>query len=534
MDKKSLIGFIIIAVILVLYPYYIRLLPHKEVTPPPTQESASPVRKAPQYHPPPTVSSHRPSAPGLVVPPSNGAEREIRVTTPLYRAILSTKGGVVKSWRLRNYLDYQGHSVELLPPRSKGALGIIFSTFGGRLPTSSWIFSSSSQDSLVLGGADSVGEVSFSFVSQEINLTKTFKFFSDRYSCELEITAAGLDSLANHYLLEFPDGMNVTERDSVADLRDFASYTLWGGELVKAKLRRENRPSFREGATQWVATKSKYFLFAALPLGGDGSGYGLSGGKRMGVSLQREFEGGGFQQSFRIYLGPLDYFALKRYGVGLERTVGIGEGFLGKVIGPIGVVVLWFFIKLHGVIHQYGLVLILFSLLMKLLFYPLTYKSLSSMRKMQKVQPKLAHLREKYKKNPQKLNQELMKLYKEQGVNPLGGCLPLLLQIPVFWALFQVFRSTIELRGERFLWVKDLSRPDLVQGIPVLAIIMGITMFIQQKQSIKDPKQKAMVYLMPVLFVFLFRSFPAGLVLYWTVFNLLTIGQQYILEKVEG
>ncbi len=531
MDKKSLVGFIIIAIILALYPYYIRLLPHKEITPPPQREVAPTVKETPQHQPTPPRIPHNPSTP--VIPTGNGVEKEVKVVTPLYRAILSTKGGVVKSWRLWDYLDSQGHPVELLPPQSKGGLSITFSTFGGKLPTASWIFSSP-QDSLILGEANSSGEVSFSFVSQGVSLTKTFRFFSDFYSCDLEVTAAGLNSLANHYLLEFPDGMNVTERDSSADLRDFASYTLWGGELMKEKLKRENRPSFREGETQWVATKSKYFLFAGVPLGGNGSGYGLSGGGRMGVSLQREFEGRGFQQSFRIYLGPLDYFALKGYGVGLERAVGMGEGFLGKVIGPISVVVLWFFVKLHGVIPQYGLVLIIFSLLMKLLFYPLTYKSLSSMRKMQKIQPKLAALKEKYKKNPQKLNQELMKLYKEQGVNPLGGCLPLLLQIPVFWALFQVFRSTIELRGERFLWVKDLSRPDLVQGIPVLAIIMGITMFIQQKQTMKDPKQKAMVYLMPILFVFLFRSFPAGLVLYWTVFNLLTIGQQYILEKVEG
>ena len=162
----------------------------------------------------------------------------------------------------------------------------------------------------------------------------------------------------------------------------------------------------------------------------------------------------------------------------------------------------------YKITKNWGIAIILLAISFSVVFLPLTMKSYAAIRKMQKIQPKLAALRERYKKDPQKLNQELMKLYREQGVNPLGGCLPLLLQIPVFWALFQVFRSTIELRGERFLWIKDLSRPDLVKGIPILAIIMGITMFAQQKQSIKDPKQKAMVYLMPILFVFLF--FPSN------------------------
>ncbi len=525
MDKKSIIGFILIAIILVFYPYYVRLLSPKKQLPPPLRvinEKIS-LSAKPSPSPPPLESITQP-----------GEEKEIKVITPLYRAVLSTRGGILRSYELLHYANSLGEPVELIPPLGKGGLGIKFFTFRGELPTSSWIFSSS-QDSLVLSEGDSVGEVRFSFFSPGLSLTKTFRFYNNLYSFELEVSATGLDSLGGNYLLEFPSGMNITEKDTSDDLRYFASYALWGGELIKQKLKGKNQPSLREGKTQWVATRSKYFLFANIPIEGSGSGYEFFlGDKGRGVALQRGIEGGGFNHSFRIYLGPLNYFGLRHYGLRLERTVGMGEGFLGKVIGPISVGVLWFFIKLHKVIHQYGIVLILFSLLMKLVFYPLTHKSLASMRKMQKIQPKLAALREKYKKDPQKLNQELMKLYREQGVNPLGGCLPLLLQIPVFWALFQVFRSTIELRGERFLWIKDLSRPDLVKGIPILAIIMGITMFIQQKQSIKDPKQKAMVYLMPILFVFLFRSFPAGLVLYWTVFNLLTIGQQYILEKMES
>jgi YidC/Oxa1 family membrane protein insertase len=194
------------------------------------------------------------------------------------------------------------------------------------------------------------------------------------------------------------------------------------------------------------------------------------------------------------------------------------------VVRPFSLVILWLFQALHSVIPNYGLVIIVFSILIKAVFHPLTKKQMRSMRRMQEMQPRLAKLKERYGKDPQRMNKETMKLYREAGINPLGGCLPLLPQMPIFYALFQVFRTSIELRGAYFFgWLTDLSQKDPYYILP---IIMALSMFVQQKLTMKDPKQKMLVYMMPLLFGFLFKDFPAGLTLYWTCYNISSVIEQ--------
>jgi YidC/Oxa1 family membrane protein insertase len=169
----------------------------------------------------------------------------------------------------------------------------------------------------------------------------------------------------------------------------------------------------------------------------------------------------------------------------------------------------------------------------------LTHKTNESTAKMQELQPKIAALREKFKNDSQRLSRETMKLYKEEGVNPLGGCLPLLLQMPIFFALYNLFGRTIELRQAPFVgWITDLSVPDELRvagmGVHVLPLLMGASMWLQQKMTMKDPKQAMLVYLMPIVMVFIFWQMTSGLVLYWTVFNVLTIGQQAVVNVVKG
>lgn len=165
---------------------------------------------------------------------------------------------------------------------------------------------------------------------------------------------------------------------------------------------------------------------------------------------------------------------------------------------------------------------------MMIIFYPLTFRSLRSMREMQKMQPKINALREKYKSDPQKLNAEMIGIYRKEGINPLGGCLPLLFQMPVFWALFAILRSMIELRGAQFLWIGDLSERD---PFFILPILMAGSMYIQQRFTPTDPRQKAMTLMMPLVMLFIFWSFPAGLVLYWLVYNILSVVQHYLLHR---
>ena len=243
-----------------------------------------------------------------------------------------------------------------------------------------------------------------------------------------------------------------------------------------------------------------------------------------------------------VYVGPLDYRILKSYNVGLEETVGLGWRWIIRPISEY--VMLPAFQFIHSFIPNYGVAIVIFSILLKLLLNPLTASSMKSMRKMQALQPMMNEIKEKYKEDPQKMNQAVMNLYKEYKINPMGGCLPMALQMPILYALWAIFRSNIALRQSNFVWwIKDLSIPDTIVHLPFtipivgmsqvsgLALLMAITMFFQQKMSIKDPRQQFMVWFMPVFFWILFNNFPAGLNLYYFVFNLLSIGQQYLMNK---
>jgi YidC/Oxa1 family membrane protein insertase len=211
------------------------------------------------------------------------------------------------------------------------------------------------------------------------------------------------------------------------------------------------------------------------------------------------------------------------------------------IIRPISeYVMIPLFQFLHLFIPNFGIVIIVFSLIIKVGLHPLTRTSMKGMRRMQALTPMMNEVKEKYKDDPQKMNTAVMQLYKDYGVNPAAGCLPLLLQMPILFALYSVFRSSIELRQASFVgWITDLSIPDSIATLPFkiplvgldqvsgLAIIMGVTMFIQQKQTVTDPRQKAMVWMMPIMMTLLFSSLPSGLNLYYLTFNILSIGQQY-------
>jgi YidC/Oxa1 family membrane protein insertase len=228
--------------------------------------------------------------------------------------------------------------------------------------------------------------------------------------------------------------------------------------------------------------------------------------------------------------------------VGLENIVGLGWTWLIRPISEYVMLPLMSF--LHYLIPNWGLVIVVFSIIIKIALHPLTRSSMRSMKKMQSLQPLMTEIKEKYKDDPQKMNQQVMNLYKEYGVNPAGGCLPVLLQFPILIALYNVFRATIELRQGSFVWwITDLSIPDRIFTLPFeipffgvrdvsgLALLMGITMFVQQKMTVKDPRQKAMVWMMPVMMTLLFNGFPSGLNLYYFVFNVLSIGQQVMINR---
>ena len=294
--------------------------------------------------------------------------------------------------------------------------------------------------------------------------------------------------------------------------------------------------------TDWVGIRTKYFFSAFVPE------VKASGAEVLAVEEgeTKEYSVGILFNTLspfntRLYLGPLEFNRIKKLDNSLDQIMNFGWAF----IRPISKGVHWVLLFLNNYIPNYGFVLLLFSVLIKILVYPLTSKSLNSTRKMQAIQPLLNDLREKHKNDQRKFAQAQMDLFKEHGVNPLSGCVPVLLQMPLLFALFTVFRSSIELRGEPFIWwIKDLSRPDIVldlginiplygSGVAILPLLMGITMFIQMKSAPTGQgpaQQKAMMYFMNGFFILIFNQFPSGLVLYYTLFNVLTIAQQKYLS----
>jgi YidC/Oxa1 family membrane protein insertase len=220
------------------------------------------------------------------------------------------------------------------------------------------------------------------------------------------------------------------------------------------------------------------------------------------------------------------YETLESYGFGLENAVDLGW----SIISPVSKITLSMLVWLHQFISNYGIVIIILSVFVKIILFPLTYKSMKATQGMQQIQPQMEALREKHKNDSQKLNKEMMKLYKEGGVNPLGGCLPMVLQMPILFSLYTVFSSTIELRDAPFIdaWINDLSLKDPIYVLPVL---MGLTMLLQSKMTMKDPRQAMFIYVMPIVLFFIMKDLPSGLILYWTMVNILTIIQQYIQNR---
>ena len=303
----------------------------------------------------------------------------------------------------------------------------------------------------------------------------------------------------------------------------------------------------KRGLTDWVAVRNKYFINAFISENAV-SGELSAHTRELSVgSLIPVFEVGlglGNVNRFEIsqFFGPLDVDVIGESNTYLDRVMNFGW----LPIQPFSRSVLWVLKTLHFTGLNYGIILILFAFIIRLITGPLTKKSFQSTQKMQTVQPKMKKLQKKHKNDSQRLNQEMVKLYKTEGVNPLGGCLPMLIQMPLLFSLFIVFRSTIEFRGAPFfLWITDLSQPDVLFYLPfhipiygghvgLLPIVLGISMFLSQRLSMAtmDKSQKPMMYFMTAFFFLLFNQFPSGLNLYYTVYNILNYFQQKNLKKV--
>jgi len=552
-DRKTILAFVLIGLILLLVnsDLYQRFLFDGEPPRPTSPEAPAPeikktIPQEEQRADTQRETSFEKTTPSIIESFAGTEvirEEQIIIDTPLYRAQLSNRGGVINRVELKEYLTKTQEPVTVFSD-SHGSPSILLPIEQDTLDTSKLLF-------FVTGSSASIEDkqgrtISFTQGLRDgQQIKKTYEFKADRYDIELKVEFENIRSLTNaySYALKWQSPLLGTEQKIGDDMGHAKVYALVNKDLEKFDVGSDPQISERrdDWITTWIAARTKYFATAIIPQGTSGNGLSMEGRttqdqdgnviKQYSYSLSMPFYREGSEgHHFKIFVGPLKYSILKSYEVDLHRMMDLGWKW---VVEPFSVLSLVVFNFMYKYIPNYGFVIVIFSVLIKIILTPLTQRSTRSMKEMQLLQPKIAELREKYSKDPQKLNQETMKLYGEHGVNPLGGCLPTVLQMPLLFALFVVFSSAIELRQAPFiLWIKDLSVSDTIyhlsDGIPIniLPLFMGLTMFVQQQMTITDPKQKFMLYLMPVIFTFMFYGFPSGLTLYYSLFNVMSIIQQ--------
>lgn len=477
------------------------------------------------------------------VPTPEGVHpRDIVVENGLYKMVFSELGAGVKKCLLKGYtVDLSPDSpledlVKVEPPR----LPLVLSLGGTRDLDLSTAYFRADKESIKLEGKGRESTLSFvARVGEGIDVVKTFTFHPGTYWVDLDVQVRGAGGAASLHLYNRPY--------KARSRYIFSGPSYYGKEgFQEIKLSDPGDRESYSGYLDWVAYGDNYFMTALVPKDPAGP-WGVDaikkGDGRGLVEIRlTDLRAGGAPAGVRhmdvgLYFGPKEIDRLNALGHNLSKAIDFGW------FDPIAKPLLYLLKFFYRYLHNYGVAIIVLTVLIKLAFWPLAHKSAQSMKTMQKLQPKMAKLKEKYGDDKERLNKELMHLYRTYKVNPMSGCLPMLLQIPVFFALYKVLLQAIELRHAPFaLWINDLSAPDRLMvgvhipylgGIPVLTLLMGISMYFQQKLSPSslDPTQARMMQFLPVIFTFMFINFPSGLVLYWLVNNVLSIVQQYYVNK---
>ncbi len=570
MDKQTTIAFVLIGFILILWLFLNNPEPQpvkqstdstlvKQQVPDTTKKEKQVVSK--------TETQKDTSSFGKVFHPADAKEKIITIENSLVKIEFNSVGAKIKRLFLKNYKTWYANSekenfyknhVQLINPADSGDFNLMFITKDGKLvntlhaeftvETIKPYYKLEEKDSLLISFSLQIGKDSY--------IKKNYIIKGNDYALKCDVEMVNMDKYISNYRYDviWANGINFVERNSVDEANYSNASAFSGGEqaIVKAPSNEKINKEFN-GKVDWLGIRNKYFAVLIAPQKpvDEGGAYIEGRQKHIGdglreiynASLKVPFNNQSYQKnSFLLYMGPVEYDILKKYGRSFESIVDFGSFFgLKFIIRPISEYILLPLFKfLHLFIPNWGLVIIVFSLIIKVALHPLTRSQMKSMKKMQMLQPKITELKEKFKDDPQKMNKETMKLYSTYGINPAGGCLPLLLQMPILVALWGLFNVAIELRQANFVWwINNLSAPDVIFTLPfripifginqisALPLLLGITMFIQQKMSVKDPSQKMLVYLMPVMFTLMFMGFPSGLNLYYFMFNLFSIVQQY-------
>jgi YidC/Oxa1 family membrane protein insertase len=529
MEKRAFLA--VILSIAVFYVFSLIVGPEKRPTTSPPAQNTATSAQAPANQPAPPQGI--PATAIAQAVPVATVQKDVTVETDLYTAVFATRGGSLKSMTLKKYREKNiptANPVVLGTNADPALLNFSTRAIGFNLPDNA-VYSTDAE-AIKLSNGESK-QLTFNYVSsQGFTVRKVYTFGGNTYGIKLETqvvnnSAAPLTGSIQQ-IMTYPAAPKV--KDNRFDTA--GSYVFTDNSLKAEKEKDIIKPSrVPYKNVQWAGFADKYFLTAILD---DKGGIASVDVKKNPAGFLESIvtspqliinPGQSSTVTQRLFVGPKDIDVLKAQGNSLEQSLDLG--WFTVIAKPL-LYTLKFF---HRYVGNYGIAIIIITVILKALFFPLTNKSYKSMKGMQKIQPEMNKIREKYKNDRDAMNKAVMELYREHKVNPLGGCLPMVVQIPVFFALYKALMFSIELRHAPFiLWITDLADKDPYYVTPV---IMGVTMFIQQKMtpSQMDPVQQKMMLALPVVFTFMFLSFPSGLVLYWLVNNILTIIQQSYINR---
>ncbi|MCL1889082.1 MAG: membrane protein insertase YidC [Desulfovibrionaceae bacterium] len=491
----------------------------------------------------PTVSSVSPSAPLHMENQAQVAAggQDILVETPLYIARFSSNGGAIKEFTLKRYKAVHPDSgraidapLRLIGPGSPETLGLIVGGQPGWAESADWSYSGKEQ--ILLDNGETT--IHFTASKDGLYIRRAYTLSADNYLVRELLQASG----------PTPQSLDITRAlavDSLAGAGDYMKSTKIVSMRGNSFKEEEDLKTLAAGVNYgeqitWAGAMSSYFLAAVIPDDPDLSMRALYQNGRYILLLEKRQAAlsadRDFQSELTYYFGPKRHADMA--AAPTDISASLEYGWFGWIAVPLLAMLKWF----HSYAGNWGVSIILLTVLVKIVLWPLSYKSYKSMDEMRKLQPLMQKIREKYPDDRQRQNQEVMQLYKTYKINPMGGCLPIFVQLPVFFGLYRALLSSIELRHAGFIerlpftdmiWLADLSSKDPLYVTP---IIMGATMLFQQKMAPTsgDPLQSKMMMFMPVIFTFLFLSFPSGLVLYWLFNNIISIMQQYGQTKLSA
>ncbi len=524
MDKRAFLAIMLsVAVILAWQAFFAKKPPQQQ---PESARQETGVKEKPAV---------KTAAPGHVTPvktrtalskPVMGTEKDIPVETSLYKAVFTTKGGSLKSYKLKNYrssLEVDSEPIELVNVMDGMPRPFIMTFPESSVDIHPESIFTSDRASIDITQNPQSSKLTFTQTyANEMKEEKIFTFYPDKYAIDLEVKIYNLSKGALSESVFLSWNQYVDPKSESDSYGHDGPISFIAKDVDRYEVKKIESGKLLGPDITWAGFESKYFIAAMVPQNPTLTSLALSVDPRNMVSVSLK------STPNIIPPGQVASFGYSLYlqGVGLENAIDFGS-WMKWLAMPLLISIKF----LNSYVHNYGIAIIILTILIKIIFWPLGNKSYKSMKEMQKLQPKIVELRERYKNDKTKLSQETMALYKTHKVNPLGGCLPMIIQIPVFFGLYKALMYSIELRHAPFYWwIQDLSAKDPYYITPV---IMGATMLIQQKMapSMGDPMQQKIMMLMPVVFTFLFVSFPSGLVIYWLFQNILSIGQQYYINK---